>query len=202
MTNILLIKSSPRGSASHSSRMADKVMARLQAQHPGATVLERDLAAQPLPHIGAEFSSGTLKQPEQRSAAEVEALKLSDSVLGEVQAADFVVVATAMINFGIPAVLKNWIDHLMRLGMAFTYTADGPLGLLNGKKVYIVASRGGAYGPERRDWDFQLPYMEKMFQFMGITDQTHIVVEPTLAGEEVLQAQLDAAMERIEALSA
>ena len=202
MTNILIIKSSPRGSASHSSRLVDKLAARLQEQYLGAHTVERDLAAQPLPHIGADFASGTLKQPDQRSTAEVEALKLSDTVLGEVQEADIIVVAAAMINFGIPAVLKDWIDHLMRVGVAFHYTASGPEGLLKGKQLFIVASRGGAYGPERRDWDFQLPYLEKIFQFMGISDQTHIVVEPTLAGEEVLQAQLDGAINRIEALSA
>jgi FMN-dependent NADH-azoreductase len=201
MTKILLVQSSPRGAASVSSMLAGELLERLMLQHPGAEVLLRDLAAQPLPHIGSLFASGTLTAPDARSREEVAALLRSDEVLAELQSADIVIVAAAMINFGIPSELKSWIDHLMRVGMAFTYNEQGPLGLVAGKRLYLVLSRGSAYlGNGMQDWDFQLPYLEKIFQFMGITDQQHIVAEGMLAGEELAGANLAKAREQIAAI--
>ncbi|MCB1220867.1 MAG: NAD(P)H-dependent oxidoreductase [Planctomycetales bacterium] len=201
MTRILLLKSSPRGSASYSSMLADELVARLRELHPDAQVHVRDLAADPLPHVTAEFASGTLTPEEQRSPEQRQALELSDRVLGELQQADIVVLAAAMINFAIPATLKNWIDHVMRVWVAFTYNEQGPLGLLNGKKLYVVAARGSSYAdPVQGEWDFQLPYIEKIFQFMGIVDQQHIVVQPTLAGEDIAKAEIEKARAQIAAI--
>ena len=201
MSRILQIKSSPRGELSVSNQLGDELCARLQQLHPGAEHIERNLAEDPLPHITPDFSTGTLTPPDQRSPQQIEALKLSDSVLAELMQSDHIVVSVAMINFSIPSVLKVWIDHLLRYGVAFTYDEQGnSVGLVNGKRLYLVMARGSAYGPDRRDWDFQSTYLEKIFQFIGMEEQTHILAESTLAGEEIANANIAKARERIAAI--
>lgn len=91
----------------------------------------------------------------------------------------------------------------MRVWVAFTYTETGPLGLLTGKQLYVVAARGSSYAdPVQGEWDFQLPYIEKIFQFMGIVDQQHIIVQPTLAGEDIAKAEIEKARQAIAAIGA
>ncbi|MEZ5339819.1 MAG: NAD(P)H-dependent oxidoreductase [bacterium] len=202
MQDILYIRSSPRGADSISGQIADELVTRLMEQQPGASLKLRDLATQPVPHIDALFASGTLKPAEQRSAAEVDALRLSDGLLEEVRQAQHIVVAAAMVNFSIPSTLKAWIDQLMRLGLAFHYTAEGPAGLLGGRRLYLVLARGSAYGPGREDWDFQQSYLRKIFGFMGIDEQQLILIEPTLAGEDRAAEALARARERIAEITA
>src|SRR5690606_37795817 len=102
---------SPRGDASHSTRVATELAQRLQAAAPGSALVTRDLARNPLPHIDAAFASGIAKPEAERSAVQAAAVAASDTAVDELLAADKVVIATGLINFGIASTLKTWIDH-------------------------------------------------------------------------------------------
>lgn len=203
MTEILLILSSPRGEDSHSTRVARDLVARLQATNPGANVTVRDLGATPLPHIGEDFVIGLGTAEADRSSAQAEAIARSAALVAELKSADTIVIASAMINFGVTSSLKSWVDHVLRAGLTFRYTAEGPVGLLEDKKVYLVEARGGIYssGPGKAN-DFQEPYLRSVLSFIGITDVEAIPVEGVAMGEEAAAKGLAAAAARVEALAA
>src|SRR5262245_33812648 len=129
--NILHITSSPRGSASYSSRVAADVVEELRGRQPATTVTLRDLARAPLPHIDDDFVAATRSQPQ--TARQRALLAQSDALVDELVAADIVVIAAPMINFTIPSNLKTWIDYVARAGRTFSYSEAGPKGLVTGK---------------------------------------------------------------------
>lgn len=185
MSSILLITSSPRGEASHSTRLATELAEKLVAARPGNTLVKRDLAREPLPHITPDFASGIFTAPESRSAAQARVVVASDAAADELLAADTVVIGVGMINFGIPSTLKSWFDHVVRAGRTFRYTENGPEGLAGGKKVYLVVASGGIYsqGPAAA-LDHAVPYMKTILGFVGLTDIEVIRVEGIARGME------------------
>ena len=108
-----------------------------------------------------------------------------------------------MINFGIPSNLKAYIDHVLRPGMTFRYTAKGPEGLLRGKKAYLVVARGGVYsqGPMQA-FNFQDPYLKAVLAFIGLADVEVIAAEGIAFGPEAAEKSVSAALERVSALAA
>jgi FMN-dependent NADH-azoreductase len=188
MKNILLVSSSPAGWKSYSHQFASHIVDDLKARHPGAKVVVRDVAKEPLPHVDAAFITGRVLPPEKRSPAEAKALALSDILLAELEAADIVVFAVPMYNFGVPSSLKAWIDHVLRPGRAFSYSQKGPEGLLKGKKAVVVVSRGGIYseGPAQQ-LDFQESYLRAVLGFIGITNVHVVRVEGVGMGEQALK---------------
>ena len=141
MTNILYLTSSPRGGASHSTRVAAGVLEELRRVHPQASVIVRDLAKDPVAHIDEDFVTGIFVPSDRLNAEQRERLAQSDALIDELLAADVVVIAVAMINFGIPSTLKAWIDHvtpyLLQL-LAFLGMTD----------VKVIGIEGTALGPE------------------------------------------------------
>ncbi|MGF1624681.1 MAG: FMN-dependent NADH-azoreductase [Alphaproteobacteria bacterium] len=203
MTNLLLVISSPRNGASLSSKVARELVDKLLAAHPGATLTVRDLAAEPLPHIGDDYVAGRNLPADQRSPAQAEAVAIADRLTEELQAADVVVLASAMINFGISSTLKSWFDYLLRAGITFSYGADGAKGLVTGKKAYLVAARGGIYseGPTKAI-DFQEPYVRHLLGFMGITDVETVLVEGAALGPEAAERSLTTALDHVAEITA
>src|SRR5712692_2084012 len=132
--NILFVLSSPRGWKSYSHQFASHIVDDLKTRHPGAKVVVRDVAKEPLPHVDEASVTGRVLQPEKRSPAEAKALAVSDALVVELAAADVVVLAVPMHNFGLPSSLKAWIDHIVRPGRTFSYSEKGPEGLLKGKR--------------------------------------------------------------------
>ncbi len=194
--NILQIKSSARGAASHSSSIADHLVERLLLDHPDAELALRDLNATPHPlldeaALGALFTPAANRTPEQ--AARV---ALDDALIAELEAADVVVIGVPMYNFAVPAPLKNWIDAITRVGATFRYTEKGPEGLLKGKTLYAVLARGGKY----RDTpaDSQVPYLKTIFSFLGITDLRFVYAEGLNMGEQAAHDALTSAHQQIE----
>jgi FMN-dependent NADH-azoreductase len=178
MKNILLIQSSPRGIESLSQQVALSIVSDLQARYAEAKVVVRDLAENPPPHVGSAFVGGVKAQPGQLSREESAAVALSDSLIAELSAADVLVLAVPMHNFGPPSTLKAWIDHVVRAGRTFSYSADGLEGLVKGKRAILVLARGGVYsdGPFK-PFDFQEPYLRTILGFIGITDVDVVHVE-------------------------
>ena len=121
--------------------------------------------------------------------------------IDELIAADTIILATGFINFNISSTLKSWIDHAARAGRSFSYGADGPKGLITGKKVYIVLASGGIYSARAAvKMDHGVPYLRSVLGFLGMTDVEVIRVEGVGMGEDATIAALDKATARIEEL--
>jgi len=180
MKNILLIESSPRGSDSFSHQAALSTVNEIQKRKPGAHLVIRDLAQNPPPHVGRGFISGMQIPSEQRAPEQAKAVALSDALIDELLAADTIVIALSMHNFGVPSALKAWIDHVSRAGRTFSYTPNGPIGLLKGKRVILVIASGGVYstGPMTK-FDFTEPYLRAVMSFLGVADVHAVRVEGT-----------------------
>ena len=155
--NLLQIKASARREGAHSTRIANALVARLQAAHPAARLTVRDLARHPHPMLDEAALSALFTPAEQRTPAQAARVALDDALIAEVQAADVRVLGVPMYNFGISVQLKTWIDALARAGVTFRYTENGPEGLLKGKKVYVALARGGRYRDAETDTAGSLP---------------------------------------------
>jgi FMN-dependent NADH-azoreductase len=201
MSSILLLTSSPR-SESLSTTIAAELADKLRTQNPGSTIVRRDLAANPLPHIDDLFTAAIRKPPEARTAEEAAAVKTSDELVNELLAADSIVIGTGLINFNIYSSLKTWIDNVARAGLTFKYTESGPVGLATGKKVYIVLASGGVYsqGPAA-GMNHAVPYLKSVLGFLGITEVETIYVEGLAFGPEAAEKAIGAAKSRVEELA-
>ena len=179
---ILQINASARSAGANSTRLADAVTARLLAANPQAVVELRDLAANPHPVLDEPALGALFTPADQRTPAQAARVALDDALIAEVQAADVIVLGVPMYNLGVPVQLKTWIDAIARAGVTFRYTANGPEGLLKGKKVYVALARGGLY----RDTpaDSQVPYLKSVLAFLGLTDVTFIYAEGLALGAE------------------
>ncbi len=202
MKRVLLVTSSAAGAQSRTRQVADRVVQALLTRDPGSRVVVRDVARDPLPHVDDAFLAGMARAEPERTAAQHEALMRSDALIGELAAADVVVIAAPMYNFGIPSALKAWIDHVARAGRTFRYTANGPEGLLKGKRAVLVLSRGGVYtkGPMLR-LEFQESYLRGVLGFLGIDDVQTIHIEGVAFGADVAEAAVNRALVQAEDLA-
>lgn len=192
--NILQINASARREGANSTRIANSIVARLQAGNPNATLTLRDLAVTPHPvldeaALGALFTPAEQRTPEQAARA-----ALDDALIAEIQAHDTIVLGVPMYNFGVPVQLKNWIDAIAKAGVTFKYTETGPVGLLQGKTVYVALARGGLYRDTPND--SQTPYLKSVLGFLGMTDVHFIYAEglnmgPEAAAKGFAQAEAD-----------
>ncbi|RWB24344.1 MAG: FMN-dependent NADH-azoreductase [Mesorhizobium sp.] len=198
--SILLVTSSPRGTASHSTRIATELAEKLLAANPSANLVVRDLVASPLPHIDPDYSTGIYTPVEARTQRQAEVVGVSDGVLDELFAADTIILATGFINFGISSTLKSWVDHVARSGKTFAYGESGPKGLVTGKKVYIVLASGGIYSEGAAvQMDHAIPYLRSVLGFIGMTDVEVIRIEGVGMGPEAVSAALAKASAKVDA---
>ncbi|HYJ99558.1 MAG TPA: NAD(P)H-dependent oxidoreductase [Burkholderiaceae bacterium] len=200
--NILQIHSSARAEGSHSTRLVRQIVERLQASLPDraqAAITVRDLGRTPHPELNEATLQALFTPPEQRTPAQAERVSLDDGLIAELQSADVVVLGVPMYNFGVPAPLKNWIDAISRAKVTFQYTANGPEGLLKGKKVVIALTRGGQY--RNTPADTQVPYLKTVLSFLGMSDIQLVYAEGLAMGPEAEQQALASAQSQIEALA-
>ncbi len=195
MKTLLQINASLFSAEGQSSRLANQFVAAWRASHPGASVLLRDLAREPVPHLDAERFQAFLAKPEQRSAAQNAGVAYSDALIGELKRADVIVLGLPMYNFGVPSTLKAYFDHVARAGITFRYTEKGSVGLLTGKQAYVFAARGGQYLGTPRDT--QTPYVRDFLRFLGIEDVEFVYAEGLAIGDASRQAALDQAQATI-----
>jgi FMN-dependent NADH-azoreductase len=199
MTHILQLNSSLSGGTGQSSRLASEFAAALAAA-TGATVKVRDLAAQPVPHLTAERFAAFTTPASARGLEQQRHVAESDALIEELRRADVLVLGVPMYNFGIPSTLKAYFDHVARAGVTFRYTAEGPVGLLTGKRAFVFATRGGRYAGT--DADLQSAFLRRFLGFIGINDVEFIYAEGLSLGPEQREQALAAALERIEQLAA
>ncbi len=195
MTELLHIDSSIFGSGGQSSQLGAYFLERWKAAHPDSHIVSRNLATDPVPHLDGNAVMAFMGDPDGLSDSQTEAVERSAELIGEIQKADTVVIGLPMYNFGVPSTLKAWIDHIARAGVTFQYTENGPEGLLKGKKVYVLAARGGIY--QGTPADSQTPYLQAIFGLMGLDDVTFVYAEGLNMGDEAKAAALDAARRQI-----
>ncbi len=201
--NILQINSSARrlqddGQGSHSTRLANELVAALRERQPAARLEVLDLGQRNLPELDEATLQALFTPAEQRSEAQAARVAQDMALIEQVRAQDVLVLAVPMINFGIPTQLKHWIDAIAKAGVTFRYTANGPEGLLGGKKVYIVLTRGGIYRDQPSDT--MVPYLKTVLGFLGMTDLHFIYAEGLSMGPDAEAQGLAAAREQIASL--
>ena len=196
MNNLLVINSSAAREGSVSRELVEFAVDRLLQTSPRMNVVRRDLGANPVPHLTTDTLNGVRGSP--ANDAERDARALSDALIAELRAADTIVIGAPMYNFGVTTALRAWFDHVLRAGETFSYSSAGPNGLLPGKKVIVIESRGGLYseGPAKVI-DFQEPYLRHLLGFVGITDVTFIHAEKIGYGPEARTEAIANAKARI-----
>ena len=198
MKTILQIWSSIRSADGESSRLAQRFVDRWSAKNPGSRSMLRDLARNPVPHLDAARFDAFLSPPASRMEEQQAVVNYSDELISELKGADVIVLGLPMYNFSVPSSLKAYFDHIVRAGVTFRYTERGPVGLLTGKKVYVIATRGGAY--QGTPLDTEAAYVRDFLRFIGITDVEFVYAEGlaiSAVREESLQ-QARAAIDRLD----
>jgi FMN-dependent NADH-azoreductase len=202
MATLLHINVSPRGNYSISRQLGKAAVQAWKERNPGGRVIVRDLAKTALTFVDLDWIAGAFAPPEHHNESHKKALAVSDELISELVNADEIILATPMYNFAVPAALKAWIDHVVRAGKTFRYTAAGtPEGLLAGKnkKVLAIIASGGNYieGSGLTALDHEVPYLRFIFGFMGITDVrfvqaggTGAVVQGRVSAEDFLSPHL------------
>ncbi len=116
------------------------------AANPDARVITRDIGQDPVPAIDHRFIHAAFTPLEAREDWMAERLALSDRLIDEVEAADIILLGAPMYNYGMPAALKGWIDHIARIGRTFSFDlarGDVPIEpILKGKQLVVLSSRG------------------------------------------------------------
>ena len=197
---LLQLNASLFSTGGQSSQLADQFVAAWRVSNPGAEVVVRDLASQPLPHLDAERFLSFVAAPAERTPRQQALVAESDALVDEIKRAQIIVLGLPMYNFGVPSTLKAYFDHIARAGVTFRYTANGPEGLLAGKKAYVFAARGGLYAGTARD--SQTTYVRDFLAFIGISDVEFVYAEGLNMGEPSKQSALAQAHQRIEQLAA
>lgn len=195
--NILQINSSIQ-IESHSSRIAGLIVDRLRAAHPGARFTLRDVGRDPLPVLDTAAVGALFTPADQRSPEQAARVAQSDALIAELQATDLLVLGVPMYNLGVPVQFKNWIDAICRAGITFRYGANGPEGLVRGKKVFLALSRGGLYRDTPLDTHTQ--YLKTMLGFLGMNDAQFVYGEGLAMGEEGLRKANESVAAQIAAL--
>jgi FMN-dependent NADH-azoreductase len=183
MPTLLHIDSSPLYGRSVSRELTAAFVNQWKASHPDGKVVERDLNSSPIPPVNAEWIGAVYTPEEARTPQQKELLSLSDSLLAELDQADEYVFGVPMHNFGVPSVLKLWIDQIARVGRTFTYANGTPKGLIAGKKATFIIATGGVYDAQTQmaSFNFVEPYLRSVFGFLGVTQATFLTACGTAA---------------------
>ena len=165
--NVLRIDASARYEGSSSRALTDAAIEALRTRYSDIRVVDRDLG-RGLPFVDEAWVGATFTPVTERTPAQHTALAGSDTLVAELEAADLVIIGTPMYNFGVPAVLKAWMDQVARAGRTFRYTESGPEGLLKGKRAWVAVTSGGV--PLNAPVDFATPHLVQFLGFLGIND--------------------------------
>jgi FMN-dependent NADH-azoreductase len=201
MTTLLQINASINNGNGQSSQLAQQFVAAFQQREPSARLVVRDVAAaDPVPHLDSARFGAFITPPDQRNAAQQAVVAYSDVLIDEIRRADVIVLGLPMYNFGVPSQLKAYFDHIARAGVTFRYTDQGPVGLLTGKRAYVVAARGGQYAGT--PLDTQSHYVRDFLRFVGITQVEFIYAEGLALGAHSRATNLARAAAEIARLAA
>jgi FMN-dependent NADH-azoreductase len=183
MKTLLHVDCSPLGDASISRHLSEEFVKRWTAANPGGKIIRRDLSAGHIPAVDGAWVAAVYTPEDARTPVQKEAVAISDRLIGELESADEYVFGVPMHNFGIPAVLKLWLDQIVRAGKTFAYADGAPAGLLKGKKAHVLIASGGVYerGTAMASLNFVEPYLRTIFGFIGVTDTAFVHAGGTAA---------------------
>jgi FMN-dependent NADH-azoreductase len=201
MRSILLLTCSPKSPTAYSRLMAQEAADRLAAANPGAVVIRRDLAADPPPLPDAAFSEAVLGG----APPDDPAFTASEALICELEACDALVIGTPMHNYTVPAVLKAWIDQIVRIHRTFRSTPSGKVGVLQDRPVFLVTAPGGWFaGPSPTGTpaqpDFLTPYLRAALGTIGLIDVNVIALEGLTRGADQVAHALEAARAKLACL--
>jgi len=186
MTTLLHVAVSPREDRSHSRRAAQLILDQLAEATSGLRIIERDLAAAPLPHPDAGFVNASLMPDADRVGAHRAALALSETLISELEAADAVLISTPVHNYTVPSALKAWIDLVVRPERTFRRTPTGKVGMLANRSVLVVSASGGHFDGAHAQTDFLMPYLRYVFATVGMHQVEGIRLQNTARGAEAI----------------
>ena len=178
---LLRIDASARTENSVSRQLGDRLENTISTGLSDLQIRKRDVA-KGLPFVDEEWIAANFTPDTDRTAEHRKALSLSDALVEELKAADTIILTTPIYNFGVPATLKAWVDMIARVGLTFRYTENGPIGLLENKRAYIVIASGGT--PVGSDIDYASGYLRHIMGFIGITDVTIIAADQITKNED------------------
>jgi FMN-dependent NADH-azoreductase len=185
MAHLLHLDSSLRTTGSRSRALTARFADRWLQANPDGTVTYRDLTVDPLPHLDETAVSANGTPADARTREQHDARALTERIVGEVLAADTIVVGMPLYNFGPPTTFKAWLDRIV--------VPDLTIGALDDKRVVVVTARGGGYGEgtPRHGWDHREPWLRHALTTLGIHDPVFVDAELTLARESPAMAHLD-----------
>ena len=178
MPSLLAVLASPRGDYSVSTQLVHAFVDTWKQEHGGGNVVTRELYKTTLPFVDVPWMLGAYTPAEQHSPEIKQAIAISDELIAELKAADHIVIGAPMYNFSVPAILKAYIDHIVRINVTFTPQYEG---LLKGKKVTVIQASGGVYsaGSHMETYNSETPYLKAILAFIGITDVTFVMAGDT-----------------------
>lgn len=184
MTTALLIECSPRLRSSASRWAAAQAIDRLRRSDPDLRVLRRDIAVRPPPLVDEAFTEAMHVPAAAQDSLHQAALRESEALIAELETTHALVIGTPMNNFTVPAVLKAWIDQVLRVGRTFRRTPAGKEGLLADRPTYVVVATGGCITGERaRQPDFLTPYLTAVLATLGIRSVAFLHLEALARGD-------------------
>jgi FMN-dependent NADH-azoreductase len=183
MKTLLHIDCSPLGDASISRNLSSEFVKCWTEANPNGTVIRRDLNVGHIPAIDGAWVAAVFTPEEARTPAQRELVSTSDRLIEELKVADEYVFGLPMHNFGVPAVLKLWLDQIIRVGKTFAYGNGTPEGLLKNKQAHFLIATGGTYdaGTPMEPFNFVEPYLRALFGFIGVTDTKFLTAGGTSA---------------------
>ncbi|GHF48162.1 FMN-dependent NADH-azoreductase [Amycolatopsis bartoniae] len=189
MPHLLHIDSSIQGESSVTRKLTARAAAAWRKAHPDGTVTYRDLAAEPLPHFGAESDAARKVPPAERTDQHAAAFAVMEEVVNDVKRADTILLGLPLYNYGPPSTVKAWVDHLIVPGLSVDM--ENNAGLLGGRELLVLAARGGGYGEgtPREGWDHASPWLPHGLALTGL-EPRFIVAELTLASVNPAMAEL------------
>lgn len=195
MAKLLKIDSSASGENSASRKLSSEFVAKWLANNPDGEVIERDVNANPIPHLTDETLGALFAPAEQRTPEQQAIVARADQLIDEIEEVDVIAISAPIYNFSVPSTLKAYFDHIARAGRTFKYTENGPVGLLN-KDVYVFTSSGSFLSGT--PYDHQVPYLKTFLGFLGL----NVVQTFTAGGQAMGEAGEKAFAEAKEAIAA
>lgn len=194
MSTLLQINTSLFAGNGQSTQLANDFVREWQADHADAQVIVRDLAADPVPHLNVARLTAFATPTEQRTAEQAEVAAFSDQLIAELNSADVIVIGLPLYNFGIPSSLQAYFDHVARAGVTFKYTATGPIGFIEGKRVLIFATRGGKHAGTSTD--SATTHVRNFLKLIGLSDVEFIYAEGLNIDASTREQELSAARQQ------
>lgn len=197
--HVLRLIGSPRGADSESLRLSQQIIEGLAVQAGGRAINLLDYDLNQLAHVDTPYAQALGAMAAANNGQDGDALCRSDALIDALDAADVLLIATPMHNYTVPSALKAWIDHVVRVGVTFTPTPQGKVGVLRDRPVYVAVSAGGLIsGESARQPDFLRPYLRVALCTVGLHDLQFFTVEGTARGEDALEEARAAAKRTVE----